>query len=143
MTVPASAECPNCKKWYPLQGSTVCPFCGFKAEAYFRIEVNPHGSSSARVTEVEIKSSHVKKNTFFDTIVVVLTIGVPLAGYFVVPILGVLLGLSGGLVNYWLTPKARKWFVETSHISPDHKVTTSNTLNRVPLVNREIFVPSC
>lgn len=117
MTVSSSAECPNCKKWYPLQGSTVCPFCGFKAEAYDHITVNAFGRSSARVTEVELKSSHIKKNTFFDIIVVILTVGVPIAGYFILPILGVLLGLSGGLVNYWLTPKARKWFMETTHIS--------------------------
>jgi endogenous inhibitor of DNA gyrase (YacG/DUF329 family) len=118
MTVSSEVECPSCKKWYsPQGGSRVCPFCGFKTEAYDHIEVNAFGKSSARVTEVELKSSHVKKNAFFDIIVAILTVGVPLACYFVLPILGVLLGLSAGLVNYWLTPKAKKWFVETTHIS--------------------------
>jgi predicted nucleic-acid-binding Zn-ribbon protein len=117
-----SVECPKCKQWYDPQSSKqliyyTCPSCGYQTTEFRNIRVSGTGNTSARVTEVETKSSQIKKNSIFDAIVLIVTVGAPLACYFVLPILGVVLGLSTGLFNYWLTPKAKKWFIETTHVS--------------------------
>jgi Holliday junction resolvase-like predicted endonuclease len=64
MTAFASVECPKCKQRYTPRGSFVCPHCGYKAEAYDGVAVNPIVGSSAALTGVEATTYELTDKEF-------------------------------------------------------------------------------
>jgi hypothetical protein len=68
-----------------------------------------------RVPELERRHSYLKKNATVDVIVFALTIVVPVIGLYITPLLGTILGISAGIVNYFLTPHAKLRVLEIFH----------------------------
>jgi hypothetical protein len=111
-------ECPNCNLWFESGTAKkaveyTCPNCGYKSTAFPNVRARyAGGRSEAYLHNTTTESQHIEINRNFDLLVLVLTFLAPIGTYFLYPLAGLAIGIATGVVNYKLTPRAKKWFFE-------------------------------
>ena len=105
-------ECVKCGVVEPVK---VCPNCGI-GTVWKRAHAS--GSVGLRVTLTRLEARYEKTNRWFDFLIILLSVGVPLGGLLIAPILAACLGAVVGLFNWFLAPYAKLRIIQTMERAP-------------------------
>jgi len=94
----------ECVKCGVVEPARVCPNCGL-GTVWRRAHTT--GSANIRVTLSRVEARSNTINHWFDLLIIVLSVGVPISGLLIAPIFAMCLGIGVGLFNWFLAPYAK------------------------------------